>query len=223
VWHRSTAAGVAEFVVESAAPPTEIPLIVRRWSSAADAVRPQVRNQPPLARFLPSSVEEFNPLESVDAQRSLTSSGCTLNRAKYGACRFSDRELLKAVQHLFGKRVKRLSFDRGFHSPDNQKELSKLVTDLCLPKPRARQSVKQLADADAEFLDAQQNHSGVEPAIGALQSGNGMQRCRDRAEIEFERYVSLAILGCNLLTLGRLLIAQQDSRSEAALTRRKAA
>ena len=83
--------------------------------------------------------------------------------------------------------------------------------------------MKQLADADAEFLDAQQNHSGVEPAIGALQSGNGMQRCRDRAEIEFERYVSLAILGCNLLTLGRLLIAQQDSRSEAALTRRKAA
>gem|GEM_PF-3241640 len=94
MWHRSTAAGVAEFVVESAATPTEIPLIVRRWSSAADTVRPQVRNQPPLARFLPSSVEEFNRLESVDAQRSFTSSGCTLNRAKYDACRFSDRELL---------------------------------------------------------------------------------------------------------------------------------
>ena len=131
----------------------------------------------------------------------------------------------KAVQHLFGNQVKRLSFDRGFHSPDNQKELSKLVTDLCLPKPRARQSVKQLAEAeaDAEFLDAQQNHSGVESAIGALQSGNGMQRCRDCAEIGFERYVSLAILGCKRLTLGRLLIAQQDSRNEAALTCRQAA
>ena len=30
VWHRPTAAGVAEFIVEPAATPTEIPLILRR-------------------------------------------------------------------------------------------------------------------------------------------------------------------------------------------------
>lgn len=129
----------------------------------------------------------------------------------------------QAVQNMFNNRVKRLSFDRGFHSPDNQKKLSKLVKDLCLPKPGVKQATQQLIDADDEFLDAQQNHPGIESAIGALQSGNGLQRCRDRSEIGFERYVSLAILGRNMHTLGRMLIAEEDLRNQAARSRRKAA
>ena len=132
-------------------------------------------------------------------------------------------EETKIVQQRFDDRVQRLSFDRGFHSPGNQEQLSELVTHLCLPKPGVRQSVKQLADADDDFLAAKQNHSGIESAIGALQSGNGLKRCRDCSEVGFERYLSLAILGHNLHTLGRLLIAQEAPTGEAALTCRKAA
>ena len=121
-------------------------------------------------------------------------------------------EETKIVQKRFDNRVQRLSFDRGFHSPGNQAQLSELVTHLCLPKPGARQSVKQLADADDDFLAAKQNHSGIESAIGALQSGNGLKRCRDCSEVGFERYLSLAILGRNLHTLGRLLIAEEAPR-----------
>ena len=132
-------------------------------------------------------------------------------------------EATKAVQKRFGNRVQRLSFDRGFHSPENQNQLSELVANLCLPKPGAKQSVKQLDEADEEFLGAQQIHPGIESAIGALQNGNGLERCRDRSEIGFERYMSLAVLGRNLHTLGRLLIAQMAPESEAAFSRRKAA
>ena len=129
----------------------------------------------------------------------------------------------KVVQDRFGGRIKRLSFDRGFHSPENQELLSDVIPSLCLPKPGAKQSLKQMAAADDDFLEALQNHPGVESAIGALQSGNGMERCRDRSEIGFERYISLATLGRNLQTLGRLLIAKESPKSEAAFTRRKAA
>ena len=132
-------------------------------------------------------------------------------------------EATKTVQKRFDNRVQRLSFDRGFHSPENQEQLSRLVTHLCLPKPGVKQSVKQLADADNDFLAAKQNHSGVESAIGALQSGNGLKRCRDCSEVGFERYLSLAILGRNLHTLGRRLIAGEAPTRKAALTRRKAA
>lgn len=132
-------------------------------------------------------------------------------------------EATKIVQKRFGNRVQRLSFDRGFHSPENQDQLSELVPHLCLPKPGAKQSVKQRDDADDGFLAAQQNHPGIESAIGALQNGNGLERCRDRSEIGFERYISLAVLGRNLHTLGRLLIAEQAPESEAAFSRRKAA
>ena len=132
-------------------------------------------------------------------------------------------EATKSVQQLFENKVERLSFDRGFHSPENQTELSGIIPHLCLPKPGAKQSVVQLANADDEFLAAQQNHPGVESAIGALQSGNGMEHCRDRSELGFERYVSLAILGRNMHTLGRRLIAKEAADSVAASTRRKAA
>jgi IS5 family transposase len=129
----------------------------------------------------------------------------------------------KALQKKFDHLVQRLSFDRGFHSPNNQTELSELVDHLCLPKPGAKQSVVQQAEADDESLAAQQNHSGVESAIGALQSGNALKRCRDRSEIGFERYLRLAILGRNLHTLGRKLIARENENAAAAQSRRQAA
>jgi IS5 family transposase len=83
--------------------------------------------------------------------------------------------------------------------------------------------VMQLTDADKEFLVAQQNHPGIESAIGALQSGNALERCRDRSEIGFERDMALVLLGRNLHTLGRLLIAKQNEKCDAAFSRRKVA
>jgi hypothetical protein len=129
----------------------------------------------------------------------------------------------KSLQEQFDNNVKRLSFDRGFHSPDNQDDLSELVTHLCLPKPGSKQSVVQQSEADEEFLAAQQNHPGVESAIGALQSGNALKRCRDRSEVGCERYLQLAILGRNLHTLGRLVIARHNEDAAAGHSRRKAA
>ena len=122
----------------------------------------------------------------------------------------------KSLQEQFDNRVQRLSFDRGFHSPGNQRELSLHVPNLCLPKPGAKQSLVQQSEADDEFCADQQNHPGVESAIGALQSANAMELCRDRSEIGCARYLQLAILGRNLHTLGRLLI-----RRERAVRRRK--
>ena len=129
----------------------------------------------------------------------------------------------KCLQESFGDKVKRLSLDRGFHSPEHQTELSELVENLCLPKPGAKQSVVQMNEADEEFLAAKQNHSGVESAIGALQSGNALKRCRDHSGVGFERYLQLAILGRNLHTLGRMLIARENADAAAGHSRRKAA
>ncbi len=128
----------------------------------------------------------------------------------------------KVVQSRFQNRIKRLSFDRGFHSPENQEQLADVIPSLCLPKPGVKQSAKQLETASDDFMEALQNHPGVESAIGALQSGNGMERCRDFSEFGFERYMTLAILGRNMQTLGRLLIATESPKCEAAQSRRKA-
>ena len=59
------------------------------------------------------------------------------------------------LQQRFQNRVEGLSFDRGFHSPENQDELAKLVKSPCLPKP----GCKQVAAANLTFRAAQQREA----------------------------------------------------------------
>ena len=132
-------------------------------------------------------------------------------------------EQTKKLQEWLNGRMESLSLDRGFHSPENQERLLKIVTCPCLPKPGTRQAAQQEATASVQFRQARQRHPGIESAIGALQAGNGLERCRDRTELGFERYLSLGILGRNLQTLGRLLIAQEAPQALAAQSQRQAA
>ena len=127
------------------------------------------------------------------------------------------------LQERLDNRMESLSFDRGFHSPLNQEQLADIVADVCLPKPGRKQSVEQDKNASAAFHEARRRHSGVESAIGALQSGNGLVRCRDASEVGFERYVALAVLGRNIHALGKMLIAKDNAGIPAAISKRAAA
>ena len=129
----------------------------------------------------------------------------------------------RTVQERMNGRIEEASFDRGFHSPENQEELAKIIAHPCLPKPGAKQAAAQQASATVKYHQARQRHPGIESAIGALQSGNDLERCRDRTELGFERYVALGVLGRNLHTLGKLVIAREDAQCEAARSRRKTA
>jgi hypothetical protein len=95
------------------------------------------------------------------------------------------------------------------------------VRTPCIAAKGQEQGRKQQKEGSVAFRKARQNHPGVESAIGALQAGNGLERCRDKTEPGFERYVGLAVLGRNLQTLGKLLLAQDDTECEAAQSRRK--
>jgi hypothetical protein len=127
------------------------------------------------------------------------------------------------LQKRFGNKIERASFDRGFHSPENQKELAKLVAHSCLAAKGSQQGQEQQEQASEEFRESRRRHPGVESAIGALQSGNGQERCRDRSKRGYERYVGLGILGRNLHVLGKLLIAREDGESQAGKSKRKKA
>ena len=135
-----------------------------------------------------------------------------------------DREVvvgeLKAVQQRLGGQIRSASFDRGFHSPENQAELAKLVAQPCLPVTGRRQSERQEREATVEFRESRRRHAGVESAIGALQSGNGQDRCRDHTFGGYCRYVGLGVLGRNLHVLGKMLISREDPKCVAGQSRR---
>lgn len=130
---------------------------------------------------------------------------------------------MTTLQSRMQHRIQRASFDRGFHSEENQKALATLLAHPCLPKPGSVQGPEQERQATIEFRRSRQRHPGIESAIGALQSGNGLGRCRDRSSLGYHRYVGLGILGRNLFVLGKQILQRENPESEAAASRREAA
>jgi len=130
---------------------------------------------------------------------------------------------LKQAQEKMDGAIDKASFDRCFHTPANQAEFAKIVAEPCVPVRGARQAERHDAEATAAFRGSRRRHPGVESMIGGLQAGNGLERCRDRSETGFCRYVGLGILGRNLHVLGKLVLAKSDPDCQAATSRRKKA
>jgi transposase, IS5 family len=130
---------------------------------------------------------------------------------------------LRRAQEKMGGVIEKASFDRAFHTPDNQAAFAEIVAEPCIPVRGARQAERQQAEATDAFRHSRRRHPGVESLIGGLQGGNGLERCRDRSEKGFRRYVGLGILGRNLQVLGKLVLAQADPDCQAAASRRQQA
>jgi hypothetical protein len=132
-------------------------------------------------------------------------------------------EQTRAVQKKHKGQIETASYDRGFYTAENERQLSEIVNEPCLAPRHPGQFAERLTNGSVEFHRLRQHHPGIESAIGALQFGNGLKRCRDHSELGFERYLGLAILGRNIHVLGKLLIARQQAQSAAAFSKRKSA
>ena len=119
--------------------------------------------------------------------------------------------------------VQTASFDRGFYSAKTSSNSQLLLTILVFRRVIRSFMPNAWQQRRSSFIGLRQRHPGIESAIGALQSGNGLKRCRDHTEIGFERYLGLAILGRNIHVLGKLLIAHRNEQSAAALSKRRTA
>src|SRR5262249_51494664 len=129
--------------------------------------------------------------------------------------------VMRKLQERFKGKIKSASFDRAFHTPENQRELAAIVRTPCIACKGQEKGRRQHKEGTVAFRKARQHHPGVESGIGALQSGNGLERCRDKSKRGFERYVALGILGRNLQTLGKLLLARDQAEGQAAQSKRK--
>ncbi len=129
--------------------------------------------------------------------------------------------VMKELQERLGGKIRSASFDRAFHTPQNQKGLAEIVRTPCIASKGQEKGRQQQQEATVAFRQARQHHPGVESAIAALQAGNGLKRCRDRSRRGYERYVGLGVLGRNLHTLGKLLLAQDRADCQAATSKRK--
>ena len=61
------------------------------------------------------------------------------------------------------------SFDKGFHSPANQAELTQHLDQVTLPRKGKLSKERQAVERTEEFVKARHAHSAVESAINALE------------------------------------------------------
>jgi hypothetical protein len=105
------------------------------------------------------------------------------------------------------------SFDKGFHSPDNQVSLKEKLEHVVLPKKGKLSQQAREAEQTEPFIKARYAHSAVESAINALEV-HGLDMCPDHGIDGFKRYVAFAVVARNIHRIGDILWKQGQLREQ---------
>jgi hypothetical protein len=111
--------------------------------------------------------------------------------------------IVEETQNLFPD-FQSCSFDKGFHSPDNQNRLAELLDEVTLPRKGRLSAMNREIENSEDFKRARRKHSAVESSINALEN-HGLDRCPDHGLNGFERYVALSVVARNIQIVGDLL------------------
>jgi IS5 family transposase len=121
--------------------------------------------------------------------------------------------LIEDTQKQYGT-LDSASFDKGFHSSENQTDLQRIVKRVVMPKKGKLSAADIERESDPDFVRFRKKHSAVESAINALEC-HGLDRCLDHGIVGFERYVALAVLARNVLRLGQIIHRHEADRNRA--------
>ena len=115
--------------------------------------------------------------------------------------------IIKETKERFPQLIS-CTFDKGFHSPDNQKDLAMILDKVILPRKGKLSAINKEIENSEEFKEARRKHSAIESSINALEN-HGLDRCLDHGLHGFKRYVGLAVLARNIQILGHILQQRQ--------------
>ena len=120
-------------------------------------------------------------------------------------------DIVKSAKEFFPD-LNSCSFDKGFHSKGNQKELREHLDQVILPKKGRRNREETEWETSSEFRAEKRQHSAVESAINALEV-HGLDKCPDHGINGFKRYTAMAVLARNIQKLGAEI--QKQARKKA--------
>jgi len=104
----------------------------------------------------------------------------------------------------FGKAPDQASADRGVSSqPNEDYATNKGVKRVILPKAGYKSQRRRQHERLSWFRRGRRYHSGVEGRISVLKRKHGLDRCLNRGEDGFERWVGWGIIANNLTKIGR--------------------
>jgi IS5 family transposase len=105
---------------------------------------------------------------------------------------------------LFGRPPTQASADRGVHSADNEAFAAELgVKRVVLPKPGHKSETRRQYERQRWFWRGRRFHAGVEGRISVIKRKHGLNRCRNRGQDGFERWVGWGVFANNLTAMGK--------------------
>lgn len=119
-------------------------------------------------------------------------------------------EMVSAAKKKFPK-LNSCSFDKGFHSPGNQRDLACIIDNVVLPRKGRLSAESEAIEHAEDFVKARRKHSAVESAINALEN-HALDRCPDHGLFGFKRYAALAVLARNIQILGAKIQQKEQKR-----------
>jgi hypothetical protein len=119
-------------------------------------------------------------------------------------------EMVSAAKKKFPK-LNSCSFDKGFHGPANQRDLTCIIDNVILPRKGRLSAESKAIEHAQDFVKARRKHSAVESAINALEN-HALDRCPDHGLYGFKRYVALAVLARNIQILGAKIQRKEQAR-----------
>ena len=127
--------------------------------------------------------------------------------------------MVAAAQERFPD-LRAVSFDRGFHSPENRVRLDEMLDLNVLPKKGYLGRADRERETGDAFVAMRRAHPAVESAINNL-GHRGAGRVRSRGAAGFARAVALSVVALNIHRIGLLL--RRQSQATARRTDRLAA
>lgn len=109
--------------------------------------------------------------------------------------------------------VRICSFDKGFYTPSNRKELHELLDLAVLPRKGRLSEEDKKVEFSEEFAALRKKHAAVESAINAIEN-HGLDICPDHGIAGFKRYTALGVLARNLQILGHIIQQKELKRQK---------
>ena len=121
-------------------------------------------------------------------------------------------EMVRQSKKRFPK-LNACSFDKGFHSKENQIILKEELDLVALPRKGKLSKLAQEVEQGEDFVKARRAHSAVESAINGLEV-HGLDVCPDHGIDGFKRYVALAVVARNIHRIGAILWQRELLRAQ---------
>jgi IS5 family transposase len=124
-----------------------------------------------------------------------------------------DRDIVIALADrlLSIYKIQSWSFDKGYWGKDNKQLLQTEVPEVIMPKLGRRNKEEEQEETSRPFKRLKNKHSAIESNINELEN-RGLDRCPDKGEKNFKRYIGLGVCAYNLKKIGAKIL--KDQREE---------